>query len=56
MNYYFAPGDIVREESTAQERTVIGVSPDGEYIEFDDSALNGWTPAQGWAQTGRRAE
>ncbi len=50
------PGDILREVSTARERVVVSFRPDLGLIEFDDSALMGWTSMQGWAPTGRRAE
>ncbi len=47
-------GDIVREVATCRERVVVSFRPDIGMIEFEDSHLMGWTPAEGWIPTGAR--
>lgn len=48
-------GDIVREVKTNRERVVVAFRPDLSLIAFDDSDRVGWSSAQGWIPTGRRA-
>jgi hypothetical protein len=49
-------GDVVREVATARERVVVSFRSDIGMIEFEDSHLQGWTPAEGWIPTGVRVE